>query len=128
MIRIKILYLIECLISGNKMNFFNISQNKLKQYISDKDNSIKNTIVKLNNVYGLFQIILDANNKLVGTLTDGDIRRGILKGHDINEKVEVFMNKNPIFSYKEKKGEHIKLLSSIEREPFFLPILNFPFS
>ena len=80
------------------MNFFNISQNKLKQYVSDKDDSIKSTIVKLNNVYGLFQIILDANNKLVGTLTDGDIRRGILKGHDINEKVEVFMNKNPIFS------------------------------
>ena len=49
------------------MNFFNISQNKLKQYISNKDDSIKNTIVKLNNVYGLFQIILDANNKLVGT-------------------------------------------------------------
>ena len=106
------------------MNFFNISQNKLKQYISDKDDSIKSTIVKLNNVYGLFQIILDANNKLVGTLTDGDIRRGILKGHDINEKVEVFMNKNPIFSFKEKKNDHIKLLSSIEREPFFLPILN----
>ena len=106
------------------MNFFNISQNKLKQYISNKDDSIKNTIVKLNNVYGLFQIILDANNKLVGTLTDGDIRRGILKGHDINEKVEVFMNKKPIFSFKENKDDHIKLLASIDREPFFLPILN----
>ena len=72
----------------------------------------------------MFQIILDANNKLVGNLTDGDIRRGISKGHDINEKVEVFINKNPIFSFKEKKDDHIKLLSSIEREPFFLPILN----
>ena len=106
------------------MNFFNISQNKLKQYISYKEDSIKNTIIKLNNVYGLFQIILDANNKLVGTLTDGDIRRGILKEHDINETVEVFMNKNPIFSFKENKDDHVKLLSNIDREPFFLPILN----
>ena len=37
------------------MNFFNISQNKLKQYISYKEDSIKNTIVKLNNVYGCFK-------------------------------------------------------------------------
>ena len=46
------------------MKIFNVSQNKLKQYISHKEDKIKNTIVKLNNVYGLFQIILDANNKL----------------------------------------------------------------
>ncbi len=106
------------------MKIFNISHNKLQQYISNKEDEIKDTIVKLNNVYGLFQIILDSNNKLVGTLTDGDIRRGILKGHNINEKVEVFMNKKPIFSFEVNKSEHINLLSSVDREPFFLPILN----
>jgi dTDP-glucose pyrophosphorylase len=106
------------------MNFFYISQNKLRQYISHKEDDIKNTIIKLNNVYGLFQIILDSNNKLVGTLTDGDIRRGILKGYNINEKVEVFMNKKPIFSFEKNKSNHISLLSSVQREPFFLPILN----
>ena len=106
------------------MNTFQVSQNKLKQYISHKDDNIKNTIIKLNNVYGLFQIILDSNNKLVGTLTDGDIRRGILKGRDINGKVELFMNKNPIFSFEEKEKDNIMLLTSIEREPFFLPILK----
>ena len=106
------------------MKIFNISHHKLKQYISNKEDEIKDTIVKLNNVYGLFQIILDSNNKLVGTLTDGDIRRGILKGHNINEKVEVFMNKKPIFSFEVNKSEHINLLSSVDREPFFLPILS----
>ena len=106
------------------MNTFQVSQNKLKQYISHKDDNIKNTIIKLNNVYGLFQIILDSNNKLVGTLTDGDIKRGILKGHDINGKVELFMNKNPIFSFEDKEKDNIMLLTSIEREPFFLPILK----
>jgi dTDP-glucose pyrophosphorylase len=106
------------------MTIFNISRNKLQQYISHKEDVIKDTIVRLNDVYGLFQIILDSHNKLMGTLTDGDIRRGILKGHNINEKVEVFMNKNPIFSFEENKNEHINLLESVDREPFFLPLLN----
>ena len=57
--------------------------------------SIKNTIVKLNNVYGLFQIILDSNNKLVGTLTDGDIRRAILNGKTLNDSIGDIFNSKP---------------------------------
>ena len=50
------------------MNIYNISHKKFQQYISHKEDLIKDTIVKLNKVYGLFQIIVDFNNKLMGTL------------------------------------------------------------
>lgn len=38
--------------------------------------------------------IINENKQLVGSLTDGDIRRGLLNSHSINEPVTIFMNKN----------------------------------
>ena len=41
-------------------------------------------------------LVVDKNKKLVGTVTDGDIRRGILKGIALHEPVVSVMNGNPI--------------------------------
>lgn len=41
--------------------------------------------------------IVDDNNRLMGCITDGDIRRWILKGGELNASVEEVMHKNPIF-------------------------------
>lgn len=38
--------------------------------------------------------IFDENNKIVGSLTDGDIRRGLLKGLNIDDDVKLFMFQN----------------------------------
>ncbi len=39
--------------------------------------------------------VVDDNNKLSGSLTDGDIRRWILKTGDLTAEVSIVMNKNP---------------------------------
>ena len=106
------------------MNISNLTDNELKKYISFSNDTVKQVINKLNDVYGLFQIILDDENRLIGTVTDGDIRRGILKGYNINDKIELFMNKAPVFSNEDNDKNHINILSTVEREPFFLPILT----
>lgn len=41
-------------------------------------------------------IVSDAEDKLLGTITDGDIRRGFLKGLSIDADVTSVMNDNPI--------------------------------
>jgi len=41
-------------------------------------------------------LIVDENRRLLGTVTDGDIRRGILRGVLLSSPVEPLMNKNPI--------------------------------
>lgn len=41
-------------------------------------------------------LIVDSNGKLQGTVTDGDIRRGILRDIDLNEPVSKVMNITPI--------------------------------
>ena len=47
-------------------------------------------------------IISNKNLKLLGTLTDGDIRNLIISGKKLNTSIENFYNKNPKFVIKNK--------------------------
>ena len=59
--------------------------NFLKQLINQKE-SIKTALEKLNNVpENLTLFVTDDGGKLVGTLTDGDVRRGLLAGKSYEE-------------------------------------------
>ena len=40
-------------------------------------------------------LVVDKNDKLIGTITDGDIRRALLKGMDLNSPIEHIINKTP---------------------------------
>jgi dTDP-glucose pyrophosphorylase len=42
-------------------------------------------------------LIVDENNKFVATITDGDIRRGLLRGESLDSAVVKIMNSNPTF-------------------------------
>ena len=65
-------------------------------------------------------LVVDRKNKLLGTLSDGDIRKGFLKGMDLNSSIETIFNKNQITAkiYEEKK-EYLKLatLKKIDQIP-----------
>lgn len=41
-------------------------------------------------------VVVDSDNRLLGTVTDGDIRRGILAGFSLEDRVESIMNKDPV--------------------------------
>ena len=50
--------------------------------------------------------VTNENKQLIGTITDGDIRRGFLKGHDINKNLTFFMRKKFKFLFnKELKND-----------------------
>ncbi len=66
--------------------------------------------------------ITDTNNKLLGTITDGDIRRGLLNNFSINDEALKFANLN--FKYltqDEDNFEKVKLLKS--KNIRFAPII-----
>ncbi|GGG84536.1 nucleotidyltransferase family protein [Paenibacillus radicis (ex Gao et al. 2016)] len=44
-------------------------------------------------------LVVDNEQRLIGTLTDGDIRRGILRGIDLNREVSLIMKSDPTVSY-----------------------------
>lgn len=69
----------------------------INSLIADSKCSIKD-VMRVIDVGGLgIALIVDSRNKLVGTTTDGDIRRAILKGVDIKEKIAEIMNPHPIY-------------------------------
>lgn len=60
---------------------------------------------------GALQIALVVNEigQLTGTVTDGNIRRGILKGIGLDQSVELIMNPNPV--YISDKASHQQVLA-----------------
>ena len=56
--------------------------------------NIKEALKNLDEVseVSLTLFVVDQEAKMLGTLTDGDIRRGFLRGLDLTDTVEKFMN------------------------------------
>ncbi len=68
----------------------------LLKYVIRVNASIKDALVALNclsdNTLTLF--VLDAQDKMVGTLTDGDVRRALIEGYDLSMSIDKAMNPN----------------------------------
>jgi dTDP-glucose pyrophosphorylase len=58
-------------------------------------------------------LVVDSDQKLIGTVTDGDVRRGILAGIDAQSSVSMIMNGEPI---KAKFSDDRKLILSIMKK------------
>jgi dTDP-glucose pyrophosphorylase len=66
--------------------------------------------------------VLD-KNVIVGTLTDGDIRRGLLKDREISQSVTLYMNTK--FKYLLKNNITPEVLADYRaKEIWFLPVIN----
>jgi len=66
-----------------------------EKYLISVNSSIKEALQKLNLLtLNLTLFVVDEKHTVVGTITDGDIRRGLIKGIDINTGVHQIMNKN----------------------------------
>lgn len=73
--------------------------------------SIKEAMEVLNSTSKQILLIVDGDKRLIGTLTDGDIRRALLNGLNLSSHIESVMNKNPLVGrVAESKNLQIKLL------------------
>ena len=68
----------------------------LKKIFLKKNSTVKEAIKSLNESACQIILVVDDKQKLIGTVTDGDIRRCIAKGNDLNCKLKKIMNKNPV--------------------------------
>lgn len=60
-------------------------------------------------------LVVDENNCLLGTVTDGDIRRGILRGVALDEEVQNVMNPNPITARSTETKETVLAIMKLKR-------------
>ena len=86
---------------------------KFEKITLDSTSTIKKAI-KVMNMYKS-QIICVINNKkkIIGTVTDGDVRRSIIKNNNLNQPIKKIMNKNPIYVRKSMSFENIQRLMKV---------------
>jgi len=78
---------------------------KLSKVLVRKAISIRDAMKQLSASGMQILLIVDQNNKLCGTITDGDIRRALLNNMNLNGPIGRIVNKKPKFMYAdEKKG------------------------
>ena len=90
--------------------------------VNEKD-TIKKCILSLEKSTQQIIFVINKQKKLLGSITDGDIRRAILNKFDINENIRLIYNKKPIkclmgTSYEE--AEKIMIANRINH----LPLVN----
>ena len=58
--------------------------------------SLKETCRVIDNSSMMIALVVDENRKLLGTVTDGDIRRGLLRGLTLDAPVDQVMHAHPV--------------------------------
>ena len=91
----------------------------LKVTISE-ESTLRRAIEMLNKIASQMLLVTDDEKKLLGTITDGDIRRAILKGISLDSPVKNIMNNNPkviMVGYKFDEAKKMFLKYGIKRIP-----------
>lgn len=65
-----------------------MDKDKLNKLLITGDKSIKEAMQQIGPASAGILFVVDDHKKLVGTLTDGDIRRGLLRGRQFDDRVE----------------------------------------
>lgn len=106
-----------------------------KKHLIKEGSLIKEALAKLD-ILGRDAIlfIVKENNELIGSLTDGDIRRGLLKGYSIDNLVDEIIQHNPKYIFKgdndltkviEYRENDYRIIPIIDRDRRVINVINF---
>jgi dTDP-glucose pyrophosphorylase len=106
-----------------------------KKHLIGEKSTIKNALELLSNV-GVETILFVVNKKqqLIGSITDGDVRRGLLKGFSLKDEIHEILHTEPKYIRKEDysideiinlREKNFKVIPVIDKNNVILNILNF---
>jgi len=94
-----------------------------KDVVVSDHSSFGETLQKMNHHHKNITLVADKKNRLLGILTDGDIRKAILNGVTPKDNVQNAMNKNPFcLNPGYADGEMVRIM--MENNIFHLPIVD----
>jgi D-glycero-alpha-D-manno-heptose-7-phosphate kinase len=99
----------------------------LNRIIFQKEATLKEVLERFNKTAILtegkgFAIITDKNGKCVGVVSDGDIRRKLLKGISIDSPVKTAMNRN--FTFVPDRENSHRVLRQFDKNIHNLPVMD----
>ncbi len=96
---------------------------ELSQILIKPNTSILDTLKVIDNAAVEIALVVDENKRLIGTVTDGDIRRGLIKGTKLEEPIDSLMNPSPITAGLNSTDDELLFLMT-NRSIKHLPILD----
>tara|TARA_B110000977_G_C11052731_1_gene482928 strand:- start:291 stop:1340 length:1050 start_codon:yes stop_codon:yes gene_type:complete len=105
------------------------------QHLIENTSSIKEALIKLNVLAkDAILFVIDDLGKLQGSLTDGDVRRGLLNGVIIDDLVTKILQTNPKFILKSNydlqeiidlRSENYKVFPVLDDDEIIINVVNF---
>lgn len=96
----------------------------LTNHVIQKYETVREALKKLDVLaYDAILFVVDDNNRLIGSLTDGDLRRGFIKGLGFENSILEFVQPNPVFIFE--KDYSIEVLEQYRKKFYkIIPVLN----
>jgi dTDP-glucose pyrophosphorylase len=95
-----------------------------KEHLILSGSTVKQALGVLNDLsQDAILFVVDENNKLIGSLTDGDVRRGLLNDFTVETKIDEIIQSNPRFI---RKGDYDiqKIIEYREEDYRVIPVLD----
>ncbi|SHH20407.1 nucleotidyltransferase family protein [Tepidibacter thalassicus] len=96
---------------------------KIQDVFAKLDFSLKEIMKIIDNTAKGIAIIVDDNERLIGTITDGDIRRALLNGISLEEKAKKITNTNCVFVHENYSDTFIKNIF-ISKKIMQIPVVD----
>lgn len=107
----------------------------MDRHIISASSTIIESLSKLNNLSGeeMTLFVIDSNRVILGTLTDGDVRRAILSGASVDSSVTEAMNRNfhaieenniDVEQLRELRKKRITLIPVLDNRKHIIRIVN----
>lgn len=104
-------------------------------HLLPKGSIIKEALVRLNRLaQDAILFVVDTDNRLIGSLTDGDVRRGFLNGFVITDVVDSILQPNPRYVYKgeqniakiiEYRNSNLRIIPVLDKQNRVVNVVNF---
>ena len=106
-----------------------------KKHLIASGSSIKNALFKLNELsQDAILFVVNEDDKLVGSLTDGDVRRGLIKGVLVDNVIDEIIQDNPRFITKgennlqkviEFREGNFRIVPVVDENHIVINVINF---
>ncbi|MBN2866886.1 MAG: nucleotidyltransferase family protein, partial [Thiotrichales bacterium] len=97
--------------------------NNYKKTLVSPSISIRQALILLDQTALQILLVVDDENKLLGTITDGDIRRGLLKGLTLDDAIETMVFKNPTVGHVNESNQEI-IKKAIAKKIHQIPVVD----
>jgi len=93
-------------------------------YVCGPETPINEVLRRIDASPELFQMIVDVDGRLLGTVTDGDIRRAMLSGANLDDAASSAMHTKPVTGQVGQDIENRSKLRNLGSTRSFLPLLD----